>query len=105
VHITRRAEEDITAVLDYLLAQDAASAAVLLWRNFEEAFASLKRYPARGHMPPELQDYPDKRIRETHVDVYRLIYRYFDQDVYILFIADGRRDIQDALLERVLRFG
>jgi len=106
VHITRRAQEDIAAVLDYLLAQDdAVSAAVSLWRDFEEAFASLKRYPARGHIPPELQDYPDKRIRELHVGVYRLIYRSFAEDVHILFIADGRRNIQDTLLERALRFG
>jgi toxin ParE1/3/4 len=105
VHVTRHAEEDIAAILDYLLAQDAMPAAVELWQRFEDAFASLKLYPARGHMPPELQEYPDKRIRELHVGVYRLIYRYFDRDVYILFVADGRRNIQDSLLERVLRFG
>ena len=105
VHVTRHAEEDIVAILDYLLAQDAASAAADLWRRFDEAFASLQRYPARGHVPPELLEYPDRRIRELHVGVYRLIYRYFEQDVYILFVADGRRNIQDALLERVLRFG
>ena len=105
VHVTRRAEEDIAAVLDYLLAQDAAEAAANLWQNFEDAFASLQQYPARGHVPPELLEYPDKRIRELHVGVYRLIYRYFEQDVYILLVADGRRNIQDCLLERVLRFG
>jgi toxin ParE1/3/4 len=103
-HVTRHAEEDIAAVLDYLLAQDAVPAAVDLWQRFEDAFASLKQYPARGHVPPELLEYPDKRIRELHVGVYRLIYRYFDQDVYILFVADGRRNIQDALVDRVLRF-
>jgi len=104
VHVTRHAEEDIAAVLDYLLAQDAVEAAADLWQSFEDAFASLQQYPARGHMPPELLGYPDKRIRELHVGVYRLIYRYFEQDVYILFVADGRRNIHDALLERVLRF-
>jgi toxin ParE1/3/4 len=105
VHVTRHAEEDISAVLDYLLTQDAVEAAADLWQRFEDAFASLKQYPARGHVPPELLEYPDKRIRELHVGVYRLIYRYFEQDVYILFVADGRRNIQDSLLERVLRFG
>ena len=105
VYITRRAEEDIAAVLDYLFTQDAIETAVELWQQFENALASLERYPARGHTAPELLEYPDKRIRELHVGVYRLIYRYFEEDVYILFVADGRRDIQDSLLERVLRFG
>lgn len=105
VHVTRHAEEDVASILDYLLVQDAAEVAVELWQRFEDAFTSLKHYPARGHVPPELLEYPDRRIRELHVGVYRLIYRWFEKDVYILFVADGRRNIQDALLERVLRFG
>jgi toxin ParE1/3/4 len=105
VHVTRYAEEDIAAIMDYLLAQDAAPTAADLWRRFEDAFASLKQFPARGHVSPELQEYPGKHVRELHVGVYRLIYRYSEQDVYILFVADARRNIQDALLERALRFG
>ena len=105
VHIASAAEGDMEAALDYLLAQDARGAALDLWQAFEKAFASLEMFPLRGHVPPELHFYPDKRIREVHVYAYRLSYRVVEEDVYILFVADGRRDIQQALIERALRFG
>lgn len=105
VHITKAAENDLSAIIDYLLGQDATEVAAELWRSFEEAFVSLCKLPLRGHTPPELSQYPDKRIREVHVSAYRLIYRVSDKEVFILFIADGRREIQQTLVERALRFG
>ncbi len=105
VQITKAAEDDIAAIIDYLLAQDAGDVAAELWGNFEEAFRTLRTFPLRGHMPPELAEYPDKRIKEIHVSVHRLIYRVIQEDVSILFIVDGRRNITKALLDRALRFG
>ena len=104
VHITREAERDINGALDYLLAQDAFQAAADLWAEFEKAFTSLGKFPLRGHIPPELVEFPDKRIREIHASVYRIIYRVVENQVYILFVVDGRRNIQSALLDRALRF-
>jgi plasmid stabilization system protein ParE len=56
VHITREAENDISAALEYLLAQNAEQAAVELWQAFEKSFASLAKFPLRGHLPPELAE-------------------------------------------------
>ena len=94
---------DIAAIIDYWVGQEAY--ANDLWSKFEKAFASLRKFPMRGHIPPELAEYPDKRIREIHVNPYRLIYRIMDKQLYILFVVDGRRDIQSSLMERALRFG
>ncbi|MDL2216414.1 type II toxin-antitoxin system RelE/ParE family toxin [Desulfovibrio sp. OttesenSCG-928-M14] len=105
VHITRAAEGDIEAAIDYLLSQFADEAAADLWQAFEEAFASLAKLPLRGHFPPEMQEHPDKKIREIHAGPYRLIYRVLEKDVYVLCVADSRRDIQKTLLERALNFG
>lgn len=105
VHMTRSAEDDIAAILHYLLSQQAGSAAEALWNSLEEALNSLHEWPLRGHVPPELAEFPDKHIREIHVDVYRVMYRIADDQVFVLFIADRRRDIQKALLDRALRFG
>ena len=103
VHITRQAEEDVNSIIDYLLSQEALQTARDLWSEFEKAFASLDKFPLRGHIPPELAEYPDKRIREVHASVYRIVYRISDKQVYILLVADGRRDLQSILVERALR--
>lgn len=105
VQITKAAEDDVAAIINYLLAQGADDVAAELWEGFEEAFRTLRTFPLRGHTPPELAEYPDKHIRELHVSVYRLIYRVIREEVFILFVADGRRNIAKALLDRALRFG
>jgi toxin ParE1/3/4 len=104
IQITREAENDITSTLEYLLAQNASQAARELWQDFEKAFASLNKFPLRGLLPPELFEYPDKRIREIHAGAYRIMYRVSDRNIYILFVADRRRNIQTTLLDRALRF-
>ena len=105
VYITQATEGDIEAAVDCLLSQGGDAAAAALWQEFEDAFATLAKLPLRGHVPPELHEYPDKHIREIHTGVYRLIYRVIEHNVYILFVAHGRRDIQTTMLDRVLRFG
>ncbi len=105
VRITKMAEKDVAAAIDYLLAQGAEEAAAALWADFEAAFTALRTLPLRGHTPPELAEYPDKRIREVHARNYRIIYRIAQQDVFILFVADARRNITEELVDRALRFG
>ena len=103
VSITQGAEADIASIIDFLLAQGDEGFAEQLLLEFSDAFKSLEQLPSRGHYPPELAELPDKAIRELHVSVYRLIYRIVGGDVFILFVADGRRNIQQALINRALR--
>ena len=103
VSITQGAEADISSIVDYLLTQNEAELVAQLLQEFAKAFNSLEQFPHRGHFPPELAELLDKHIRELHVSVYRLIYRIIEQDVLILFVADGRRNIQQALVNRALR--
>ena len=103
VIITEGAEADISSIVDYLLAQDESEVAAQLAQEFAETFKSLEQLPHRGHFSPELAELPDKNIRELHVGVYRLIYRITEQEALILFVADSRRNIQQALINRTLR--
>ena len=106
VSITQGAEADISSIVDYLLTQNEAELAAQLLQEFAKAFNSLEQLPHRGHFPPELAELTklsNKHLRELHVSVYRLIYRIIEQDVLILFVADGRRNIQQALVNRALR--
>ena len=40
--------------------------------------------------------------REIFFKPYRIIYRVMDKNVYVLLIADGRRDMQTLLQKRLL---
>ena len=43
------------------------------------------------------------RYREIFFKPYRIIYRVMGDNVYVLVIADGRRDMQALLLRRLLQ--
>ena len=58
--------------------------------------------PERGAYPAELLDLAIRRYRQVvFFKLYRVVYRVDGDQVTVLLIADGRRDLK-ALLERRL---
>jgi plasmid stabilization system protein ParE len=52
---------------------------------------------------PELAHFGIRNWRELIVKPYRIIYRIDEDTVNVLAMLDGRRDLQDLLLERLIR--
>jgi toxin ParE1/3/4 len=101
VELTRGAEGDLEAVHHYLAEHRSPETADALLDAVLDKFATLERYPLRGGVPKELDALGIREFRQVLLDPYRLIYRVVGSTVFILLIADGRRDMQ-ALLERRL---
>ena len=66
------------------------------------AGASLERFPQRGRIPPELRSVGDKTWREIQELPWRIVYRILAGRVEIHGVLDGRRDLADLLLQRLL---
>ena len=66
---------------------------------------SLVRMPKRGRAVPELSYFGIRTWRELVVRPYRIVYRIEATTVYVMAVLDGRRDLGDVLLERLLRTG
>ncbi|HYC95300.1 MAG TPA: type II toxin-antitoxin system RelE/ParE family toxin [Sphingomicrobium sp.] len=101
VVILDSARRDLGLIIDYLTAHDSDDAAERLIAAFAEKVASLKKFPLRGGRPAELERVGATDVRQLLIRPYRLIYRVVEKRVFIMFLADGRRDMQ-ALLERRL---
>ncbi len=71
--------------------------------QIERTFLSLSEHPQRGTYPGELLDLGIREYREIFFKPYRIIYRVMRNNVYVLLIADGRRDMQTLLQRRLLR--
>ncbi len=82
-----RSAKDADALLDALLAK----------------VETLETFPGRGKVPKELEMLGMQEFREILLLPYRLIYRIMDKVVFIMVIADGRRDMQTLLEQRLLR--
>ena len=63
---------------------------------------SLATLSHRGRTPPELRPVADRTWLEVIEATWRILYRVVETTVEIHAILDGRRDLRDILLERML---
>jgi toxin ParE1/3/4 len=69
---------------------------------FIERVGTLETYPLRGAVPVELDALGIRDFRQILMGHFRLIYRVAGQKVFVMLIADGRRDMQSLLQQRLL---
>ena len=103
VQLTDHAAQDLEELCDYIDQHDAPGRADYVLEQIENALLSLSEHPQRGTYPKELLDLGIREYREIFFKPYRIIYRVMDNTVYVLLIADGRRDMQTLLQRRLLR--
>ena len=102
VQLTDDATCDLEEICDYIDRHDESGRADYVLEQIEKAFSSLAEYPERGNYPAELLDIGIREYREIFSRTYRIIYRVMENNVYVLLIADGRRDMQTLLQRRLL---
>lgn len=103
VFLTDDAACDLEELFDYIEAYDTLEKADYVVDKIEEAFSSLSDNPERGAYPKELLAVGLREYREVYFKPYRIIYRIIAQHVYVMAIADGRRDMQILLQRRLLQ--
>ena len=102
VLLTNDAARDLDEIYNYITLHDSHRKAGYVLDQFEKVFSSLSEFPERGAYPNELMALGIREYRETFFKPYRIIYRVMDNVVYVLLIADGRRDMQSLLQRRLL---
>ncbi len=95
------AYRDLEAVVDYI-ASESINAAIDIYRRIKEKTSTLERLPSRGRVVPELRFHNIASYRELIVSPWRIIYRIEKRSVYVLAVFDGRRNVEDLLLARLI---
>jgi toxin ParE1/3/4 len=103
VFLTDDAAQDLEDLHDYIDLHDVPGKADHVLEQIEKCFISLSDNPQRGTYPKELLAVGLQEYREIFFKPYRIIYRVMDGNVYVLVIADGRRDMQALLQRRLLQ--
>ena len=96
------ARDDLDEIIGYILARDPIDALKVL-DKIESKAAALDRMPQRGRIVPELKFHGVTTFLEILVPPWRLIYRIDGKSVWVVSVVDGRRQLEDLLLERFLR--
>jgi toxin ParE1/3/4 len=103
VLLTDDAVCDLEDIYDYIDLNDVPGKADYILDQIEKTFKSLSEKPHRGAYPKELLSLGIQEFREVFFKSYRIIFRVTENIVYILIIADGRRDMQKLLQRRLLQ--
>ena len=103
VFLTNDASRDLEDLHDYIESHDVPGKADYVLDQIEKTFSSLSEKPTRGRYPKELLSVGLREYREVFFKPYRILYRVMDKKVYVMVIADGRRDMQSLLQRRLLQ--
>jgi toxin ParE1/3/4 len=98
---TEPATRDVERLAAYLFDESPLRAEQILERIVARA-QSLHTSPERGRTPPELRGIGDRAWREVPEPPWRLIYRISGRRIEIHAVFDGRRSLDDVLMERIL---
>ena len=93
---TLPAKIDLREIREYI-AKDSTFYAHKVSEEIVEASETLSTLPRRARIVPETDE---DTVREIFLYTYRILYEIIDQDVYILAIIHGRRNISSADIPR-----
>lgn len=102
VEWTVAASDDLNEILGYILARDPRHA-LKVNDDIGAKAEALDHMPQRGRIIPELKFHGVMNYRELLIGPWRLMYRIEGNTVWIVSLLDGRRQLEDLLLERFLR--
>ena len=102
VRWARSARRDLEAIVGYL-ADRSPRAALAALAQLEARAKASTILTERGRIVLELARLHVRQYRELVVPPYRLIYRVRGVQVLVLAVVDGRRSLEDVLLDRLIR--
>lgn len=96
------AKGDILGITDFI-ARDSSINAEKSLDRIEGRIGTLTTIPERGRVVPELLWHGISKIREVFEKPWRILYQIGAKEVVIVAVYDGRRQLNDVLMERFLR--
>ncbi|MCD1656083.1 type II toxin-antitoxin system RelE/ParE family toxin [Treponema zuelzerae] len=102
VRIPNSVKRDIEEIIEYYF-DDRPEYAKKIFELLFERINSLKSFPNKGRIVPELLEYNINEYREILESYWRIIYRIDNDMVEIFTVIDARRNVQDLLVEKLKR--
>ena len=102
IRIPNSVKKDIEEIIEYYF-DDRPEYSQKIFILLFERINSLKSFPNKGRIVPELLEYNINEYREILESYWRIIYRIENDMVEIFTVIDARRNIQDLLVEKLKR--
>lgn len=96
---TQTAQQDLKKIIEYIAA-DSEIQARRVYLVIKQKADNLRQMPLQGRIVPELRYYSILTYRELISPPWRIIYK--TEKVWVLAVIDGRRNVEDILLDRFI---
>jgi toxin ParE1/3/4 len=100
VRWSETSENDLISIVQHL-ADDSPHQTYEIFKNIKKRASSLRAFPDRGRIVPELLDQGVTQYRELIISSWLIIYRVSENKVYVLSVLDSRQNVEDILLRRL----
>ncbi|MGO8759901.1 MAG: type II toxin-antitoxin system RelE/ParE family toxin [Terracidiphilus sp.] len=101
VRITLAAKRDLEDIFDWVAQNDSPAKANYVLNRLVASANSIAALPGRGSRPSELPPGLKMDYRQVFFKPFRVIYSVTRTEVVIHLVADGRRNLQSLLLQRL----
>jgi toxin ParE1/3/4 len=98
---TQTAQQDLRKIIMYI-ALDSEVQAKKVYLAVKQKAENLKHLPLQGRIVPELSYFNILIYRELIHSPWRIIYKLEDNKVWVQAVIDGRRNVEDILLDRFI---
>ena len=98
---TQTAQQDLKGIIEYIAA-DSEIQARRVYLAIKQKAENLRQMPLQGRIVPELRYFSILIYRELINPPWRIFYRTEEYKVWVLAVIDGRRNVEDLLLDRFL---
>src|SRR5665647_1681261 len=95
------AQQDLKNIIAYI-ATDSETQARRVYLAIKQKADTLRQMPLQGRIVPELRYYGVLTYRELISLPWRIIYKTDENKVWVLAVIDGRRNVEDILLDRFI---
>ena len=99
---TKNAEYDLKLVIDYIKL-DSTSLAKEIFFDIKTECESLRYFPKRKRVVPELQRIGIFKYKEIIYKRWRVVFKIENKKVYILLVADSSRNLEDIQFQRLIK--
>ena len=99
---TTNAKDDLLTIVAYIK-KDSPSVANDIYQKIRKKAHSSNLFPLKGRVVPELQKEGITMYREIVASPWRIVYKVGSSTVYIMAILDSRQNVEEILLQKLLR--
>jgi len=93
--------DDLDEIIEYI-SKTNLSYSMKVMDKIHEQVSKLDMNPERCRIVPELEKYGYLIYRQLIIDYWKVIFKIEGNIVYIMLIIDGRRNIEDIILKKIL---